>query len=79
MANVEEKVQRSIVLNPSTDGRSISFEINQVKHAIHPSNPMKFQESDGFLNRLCGSIWPRCTMSGIFVDIHFLKATILNY
>ena len=29
--------------------------------------------------RLCGSIWPRCTMPGIFVDIYFLKATILNY
>ena len=31
------------------------------------------------LHRLCGSIWPRCTMPGIFVDIYFLKATILNY
>ena len=29
--------------------------------------------------RLCGSIWPRCTMPGIFVDIYFLKATILSY
>ena len=29
--------------------------------------------------RLCGSIWPRCTMPGIFVDIYVLKATILNY
>ena len=30
-------------------------------------------------SRLCGSILPRCTMPGIFVDIYFLKATILNY
>ena len=30
-------------------------------------------------SRLCGSVWPRCTMPGIFVDIYFLKATILHY
>ena len=29
--------------------------------------------------RLSGSIWQRCTMPGIFVDIYFLKASILSY
>ena len=29
--------------------------------------------------RLSHSIWQRCTMPGIFVDIYFLKASTLSY